>query len=462
MKDLRFLTTRILLALVVTVCFPYPADSTSPDPQPDDSRELTLPLAVDLALRNHPWLRAAQSGREIIDAQLEEAKGSRWPTLQFSETFTYSNNPVFVFGSLLEQGRFGPSNFEINNLNNPDPLNNFRTALNLRIPVFDQLESVTRIEQARIGQEQAEHHKEMVRQQLRLEVIRAYYGVIVAERKREVTEEAVKLAESDGKRIRDLFNTGLVVQSDLLSAEVQIADFRQQRIQAEGDLITAYAALSTVLGLPFSSALKVSGDLKEKIFPLAGQEEFLRLALLHRPDYARAAGGVRATEEKVRGAWGQYLPRVDIFSTYGISGKDLVSGSSDYAVGAGLTYNIFELGREGKLDQARAARSVAVAEQERLANQIRFEVTRSYQQVLSARERVKVAEGTVAQAQEVMRIVGDRYQAGLTTITEVLRAQTTLVRTRLNLLFSRYEYFVGYANLLMAAGRLTDVQPFSS
>lgn len=171
---------------------------------------------------------------------------------------------------------------------------------------------------------------------------------------------------------------------------------------------------------------------------------------------------MRSSEKKVRGAWGQYLSRVDIFSSYGISGKDLVSGSSDYAIGAGLTYNIFELGREGRLDQARAARSVAVAEQDHLANQIRFEVTRAYQQVLSARERVKVAAGAVEQAQEVMRIVRDRYQTGLTTITEVLQAQTALVRTRLNLLFSRYEYFIGYANLLIAAGRLTDVQPFAS
>jgi outer membrane protein TolC len=462
MKGLQILTIKILLTLVVTVCFPYPADSSSPGPQSGESQELTLPLAVDLALRNHPLLRAAQSSRDVVDAQLEEAKGSRWPTLQFSETFTRSNNPVFVFGSLLEQGRFGPSNFEIGALNSPDSLNNFRTALNLRIPIFDQLESVTRIDQARIGQEQAEHQKEMVRQHLRLEVIRAYYGVIVAQNKRGVAEEAVKLAEADGKRIRDLFNTGLVVQSDLLSAEVQIADFRQQQIQADGDLITAYAALNTALGLPVSAAHRVSGGLEERTFALAEQEEFLRLALLHRPDYARAATGVRSSEKKVRGAWGQYLPRVDIFSSYGISGKDLVSGSSDYAIGAGLTYNIFELGREGRLDQARAARSVAVAEQDHLANQIRFEVTRAYQQVLSARERVKVAAGAVEQAQEVMRIVRDRYQTGLTTITEVLRAQTALVRTRLNLLFSRYEYFIGYANLLIATGRLTDVQPFAS
>ena len=121
--------------------------------------------------------------------------------------------------------------------------------------------------QARIGQEQADHQKEMVKQQIRFEVIRAYYGVLVAQEKKEVTEEAVKMAESDRRRIADLFQSGLVVQSDLLAAEVQLAEFRQQQVQAEGDLVTAYAFLNTVLGLPVQTPQKIGGNLAEKHFP---------------------------------------------------------------------------------------------------------------------------------------------------------------------------------------------------
>ncbi|MBI1763445.1 MAG: TolC family protein, partial [Acidobacteria bacterium] len=56
--------------------------------------------------------------------------------------------------------------------------------------------------------------------------------------------------------------------------------------------------------------------------------------------------------------------------------------------------------------------------------------------------------------------VQDRYNEGLTTITDVLRAETALVRAQTNVLATRYETYVGYASVLLASGRLTDVQAF--
>jgi len=441
---------------------PGPRSPVSPAPQADRDENLTLDQAVEVALRNHPLIRMAISGREMVDAQLREAQGGYWPLFQFSEIFTYSNNPVFVFGSLLEQSRFGPQNFNIDSLNNPSPLPNFRTALILKMPIFNQLETQTRVDQARIGQEQAEKQQDQVEQQVRLEVIRNYFGVLVAEGKRQVAAEAVKMVEAEAGRIRDFYETGMVVQADLLAAEVQLSEFRQQEIDAAGEVITMYAALNTALGLPTQAPQKVAGRLAEKNFALPGMEDLVQSALTRRPDYVRAGLSVRVQEKRVRGAWGQYLPRVDVFSTYGISGRDLTSGSSDYALGAGLTYNFFDRTRSAKLDQARAAQLMASAEQEHLSNQIRLEVVRAYQQCVSARERLSLAAKAVGQARETLRIVQDRYQEGLTTITEVLRAQTAFVRTRQNLLRARYDYYLGYAQVLIVTGQLTDVQPFVS
>ena len=459
---------RVLLTGFLVICLNAQAgqmlfaQSAAPPPAGEKSEDLTLPAAVDLALQNNPRVKAVLSNREIMDAQVREARSGWWPLLQFSETFTRSNNPVFVFGSLLEQSRFGPENFAVDSLNNPDSLNNFRTALNLKWSVFDQMQSSARVAQARIGQEQADHQKEMVKQQVRFEVLRAYFGVLLAQQRKEVTEETVKMAESDRRRVDDLFRAGMVVQSDLLSAEVQLSEFRQQQIQASGDIVTAHAFLNTVLGTPVQTIQRITGQLTDKPFFLDETDALIRQALQSRPDYARAGSAVKSSEEGVRGAKGNYLPRVDVFSSYGISGKDLTSGSSDYAVGAGLTFNLFDFGRGARLDKARAAQSTAAAEQEHLSNQIRLEVIQACQDFVSARERLKVTDQTVIQAQEALRIVQDRYKEGLTTITEVLRAETAYLRTRLNLISSRYDYYIGYARVLMATGRLTDVTPFDS
>lgn len=430
----------------------------SRQPTPDD---LTLPRAVDMALQTNPLTKATRAGRELADGQVEEARAGRLPLIGFNQTTIRSNNPVFVFGSLLEQGRFGSRNFDPRFLNNPDSLTNIRTAMTFRFSLFDQKQTDSRIKQARIGQQQADTERESVEQQLRFAVLRDYYGVLVALAKKEVADEAVKAASADVKRIGDLVDAGVVVQSDLLSAEVQLAEFRQQSIQAEGELVIARASLNTVLGGSVDTPRNVTGSLADKTFSTPTQSELIRLALERRPDLIRAGLALKSSKEKTRGARGEYLPRVDAFGAYGVSSSNLTSGSADYTVGASVTFNLFDAGRRARLNQARASENIAAAEAENVASQIRFEVVRAYQQYVSARERVAVTAKAVDQANESLRIVQDRYHAGLTTITEVLRAETAFVRARMSLLAARYDYYIGYAGVLLASGKLTSIDDFA-
>ncbi|MCS6817197.1 MAG: TolC family protein [Blastocatellia bacterium] len=422
--------------------------------------ELTLPRAVEIALQRNPLARMAIAGREIADAQIAEARAARFPIVQFSETFSNGNNPVFVFGSLLEQARFGPANFDLRFLNHPPSLNVFRTALTLRVPLFDRWQTETRHAQAEEEVRRADAQAAWIEQQIRFEVIRAYYNVLSAEARQRVADEAVRMAEADVQRIRAMFEAGLVVISDVLAAEVQLAEFRQQLIQADGDVVTARAGLNTALGLPVTAPHRVVGQLIERTFEVEGPEELMRLALQHRPDLVRARLAVRSREHGVRGALGQYLPRLDLFATVGATGRGLLSGSADYTIGASLTFEVFDGGRAARVRQARAALALTEAETEQLVNQIRLDVVRAFEHYRSARERLVVAARAVQQAEEALRIVQDRHQEGLTTITEVLRAQTALVRARMNALTARYEYVVGYATVLLATGRLTDIRPF--
>jgi len=422
---------------------------------------LTLSQAVEIALAKNPLTRATAAGRELADAQLSAARATRWPLLQASESVTTSNNPVFVFGSLLEQGRFGPNNFLIGSLNNPDPLTNFRTAFSARIPIFDQRQSKARIALAKLGQEEADQQTELVAQQIRFEVLKSYYGVLLAQSRVLVADEAVEIATADLKRIKDRFETGFVVRSDLLASEVQLAEFRQQKIQATGELATAQAALNTALGLPVMSPHTITDQLSERLFNIEAPEELKRLALEQRPEYARAMLAVRMHARQVRGARDEVLPRVDAFASLGVSGRSPATGSSDYTVGTSVTVNVFDPGRKAKINQARAAEAIAQAEQEHLANQISFEVVRAYQQFISARERLRVVAQTTAQASEALRIVQDRYREGLTTITEVLRAELALVRTRTDVLTARHDHYIAYANVLLATGRFKNVRPFT-
>jgi len=431
------------------------SDATQTDP-------LTLSRAVEIALRTNPATRVTAANRDLADAQVREARAGRLPVLQAAENFTTTNNPVFVFGSLLEQGRFTAQNFDLNSLNHPSSVANFRAALTLRVPIFDQRQTETRVKQARLKRDQADLQTDQVEQQLRFEVIRSYYALLLAQARLGVADEAVKTATADVKRARDMFESGLVVHADLLAAEVQLSEFRQQKIQSNGEVVIALAALNTALGLPVESSSQLFGQLSERSFTVEPIEALRAGALQNRADYQRALLSTRAGAAQVRGARGEWLPRIDAFVTAGASSRYLAGGSGDYAAGASVTFNVFDAGRKARIDQARAAETIANAESEQLANQIRFEVVRAYQQYVSARERLAVVAQVEAQATETLRIVQDRYHAGLTTITELLRAETALVRARTDVLNARYDQYVGYANVLLASGRLKDVGAFGS
>lgn len=424
--------------------------------------ELTLTEAVEMALNNNPMVHASTAGVDAAAAGVSEAKAGRLPLLKFNEKYTNSNNPVYVFGSLLEQGRFGPNNFDVNFLNDPGSLSNFRSSMNLQIPLFNRFQVQSGIEQARIRADQSQSEADWVRQQIRLQVVQTYFGLLVAQQRKEVAAEAVRTAKAEVDSIQSKVEQGLAVRSDLLAMEVQLADFRQQQVQAEGDEQTALAALNSVLSVPVGTPLQLAGRLEERNFPVPQQDQLISTALNRRPDYLSAARQVDLARQQVRVAKGNWWPDLNLFAQVGHSTQDFSNGSGDFAVGASLNFDVVDFGRPARIEQAVAHSRRAQAEQVRTANQIRLEIVQALQRYLTSKQRLQLTSTAVEQATEAQRIVQDRLDVGLTTVTEVLRAQTALLRARLNQLGARYEHYLGYAQVLLESGSLNDVRPFSN
>src|SRR5690242_12580083 len=83
-----------------------------------------LTAIVDSAVRHNPGLKSAEAQLEAARSGWREAQAQRLPMLSARSQWTRGDNPVYVFGSLLEQGRFGANNFAIDSLNHPSDLSN--------------------------------------------------------------------------------------------------------------------------------------------------------------------------------------------------------------------------------------------------------------------------------------------------------------------------------------------------
>jgi outer membrane protein TolC len=107
-----------------------------------------------------------------------------------------------------------------------------------------------------------------------------------------------------------------------------------------------------------------------------------------------------------------------------------------------------------RIAQAQANHQRALAQRERLAAAIGLEAHEAFLAHQTARDRFPVAREAVAQAEESLRIVQDRYDAGLTTIVELLDSEVALTMSRTNLTRTLYDATVSQARLDLSLGRL--------
>ena len=424
------------------------------------SEGLRLAQAVDAALHNHPTAKASRLGMEQARNRAAEVLAERVPKITVSETMTRGNNPVFVFGSLLEQSRFGPANFDLPALNNPASLTNFRTAISANLPVFDGRKTSARVAQASIGKDVALLQNQAAEQRVRFEVLQHYFGLVLAGTALDVAEEALRTADADVARARNRVDAGLSVESDLLAAQVQLAEFKQQRIQAEGQKATALAALNIAMGASSSTPRALTLRLVEKAFAVAGPDELFNRALLHRADYRQSESGIEIADRRIAEQQSAYLPQLNVFASAGASGRHPAAGSTDYAIGAGATFDLLDRSRPAKVAQAQVDKRLAENERGRMSDALRIEVVSAYHRYRAAEQQIDVADAALSQAVEGLRIVQNRYEAGLTTVTEMLRAETAVVRARMNGAVSRHGQYLGYATVLLSVGELNDVRMF--
>lgn len=427
---------------------------------PAAAQSLSLQETVDQALLRNPAIAAAEARKRAAQAGEAQARSGWLPRVELTESATRSNNPVFVFGSLLEQGQFAARHFDPAFLNAPDALTNHRASLTARVALFDRFRTSTAVRQSRNGIQRADIELDEAGQRLRAEAVARFYGLAVAEERLRLAQEVARLAEADARATRDRFEQGMLVESDALAADVHVANLKKRVIAAEGELAIARAALATLLQRPLNDPLSVEGALPDLSAGPPPLEEVLARATVNRAPVKLSASATADADLRLKAEQRSVLPRVDLFGTFGASGGTFGERDSDHTTGVLVTLDVFDRSRPARVAAARAESESARAGETMARDAVTLESLAAWHRLRVARESAAVAAAASGQAQSAARIVRDRYEQGLTTITEHLRAQTALVSARFELLAARYETVIAHAELLRAMGDLHDVDSF--
>ena len=428
---------------------------------PGPARVLTLSDAVEIALKNNPAVGAADAYSDAVRQGIKTAQAGRYPRLDFSYSFTRSNNPVYVFGTLLTQSQFQAKNFALSFLNHPPPLDNFRPQFTANMPLYDAGETSRRVRDARLEAQGAQQGLHRTQQEVVFNAVNAFFNALLARESVRVAQAAVEAATADLARAQTRQEQGLTVPSDVLSAQVQLAQAKEDLIRAQNAVAIGQAGLNVAMGLPEDARSEVQGELKEVTFQSGTLAERQKRALATRPDYQQAKIGKERSVNGVAAARAEFLPKINIFSSWEIDSQTFASrAGNNWAAGATLNFNIFDGGASrARLAEARARERQAEALQEQMASTVRLQVREAFLNLSAARQRVEASRESASQAQESLRILQNRYETGLATITDLLRAETMRTSAEKSFLNATFDYRIAFAALELATGELAANSP---
>jgi outer membrane protein TolC len=265
----------------------------------------------------------------------------------------------------------------------------------------------------------------------------------------------VQSLEALARDTSSMFERELVPRNELLTAQVALADAKQNELRASNAAEVALAAYNRRLGQPMSRP----ADLAETISPPGelpdSLEALTEQALTRRTELAALDAQADAYRELAHTERARTLPQVALSGGYQYLRNQFLDDDAVGMAGIGVQWALFDGGQSRKraaaLDRSRKATEQQHAD---AASLIALQVREAWLGLHEARKRVQVTLNATEQADESLRMARERYGAGLGTQTQVLEAEALRVRALKNRDDAALDAALAELKIARAAGML--------
>ena len=387
--------------------------------------ELSLQDSIDYALKNNPSIQIASEDKKKSELSVGETKAGKMPTVSLGSGYTYQGN------------------------SDDDSFNN---SLRMNWPLYSGGRTEAQIEQAKLGVRTADLNVEKSKQQLILDATSNYYSVLETKNMRAVNEESVNNLKAHLDIVQAKYQEGVAAKSEVLRAEVEVANADQNLIKAQNQYELAVSDLLTTMNMDAGTELELKGELAYQA-DTRTLEEAISLAKQNRPEMAQAQISVDSAQKSIEIAESNKRPTVSLSASTGWNDRLLPTDDTNWSVGASASWNIFDAGvTKSKVSQAESSVAKAKLQVEQTTDSIEQEVRQSYLNMKEAEKRLNTTEVTVNKANEDLYIALETYRAGVSTNLDVFDAQLALTQAKTNHVQALYDYNVNKAKLDKAMG----------
>jgi outer membrane protein len=443
----RLYIAPITVALL-TACLPLRAHAQSPPPSGEG---LTLEQAIDRGLAASHRLGELQARVAGTEAALHGAEAVQQPQVSAIAGYTRTNH-IEPFGIPAVGG--------VTRVIYPDVPDNYRTRLDFQWAVFTFGRTGAAARAARAENKASGLDLAAGKNDLRLEIARAYWATVTAGEAVKVLTESVRRMDATLEDVRNRLKVGLVPPNDVLSVEAQRSRQEVLLIQAKNLREQALADLCRLIGAAPGTPLVLAAQLEKRLGPTPPTDQLVAEARQTRPDRQALEARVASAGERREAAAAGGRP---VISAAG--GMDLARPNPrifprleawKQSWDAGINFNwTFKDGGKVAADVALQTAAERAAK-ERLAefdSQLEVEVLQRRLDVDAAGGAIAAANDSVRAATEARRVVGERYAAGVATTTDILDAQVALLQAGLDLAQAQANARLAEARLARAIGR---------
>ena len=409
----------------------------------------TLQQAWAIAVSVDERLRSKQNATGAAVYAHEAAKSARKPTLRTINAYTALDKTpgiavsipgisVLPFSSLpLGEGDF------------------FSSATIASVPIYThgRISSAIDATCSNVHASRFDQRSEM--HDLKLDVAQAYVDVLKARKLVEVARMSVETLSAHLVDVEDLFDEGVVANSDVLAVKTSLSDAQDKLLQATNGHELASAAYNRFVGRPLDQPVMLA-ELTSDVAPTAsGPDELVAMALAQRSELQAVAHKSNALRHQADRELAVTGPQVGAAGGFSFLENSNLTHEDIWSVSLLAEWTLFDGGlARNKAASLRQQASALAHLQRDLRGRIALQVRQAWLSLQNARDRIQVAQTSVQQAEENLRVAMDRYRKDVGTNTEVLDAQTLLAQSRNNYHAATYDAALARVMLDRATGSL--------
>jgi outer membrane protein len=335
---------------------------------------------------------------------------------------------------------------------------NYQWTWFLRQPLFTGFALISSFRLSELGIDQSQLEMDLEKLDLVLRVKEAYFNILGADKLVEVAQTTVESLTQTVKVARSFFEVGMIPVNDVLKAEVELASAEQSLVRAKNQAQTTRSIFNTVLVRRVTEPVEVEDILVFK--PEVGEyDAYVKLALENRPEIKLLDVSLLQADQQVRLAKSKYYPEIGLTYQYISQGDSAsVSGSpyvdaNNWQVLAVANWTFFEWGKTYYAGKEKESVKRQLQETKAdVEDGIRLQVKQSILDLDSSAKNIPTTQKGIESGEENLRVNAERYRAQVSTITDLLDAQTLLARVRLDYYRALYDHNLAKARLDRALG----------